>query len=51
MREYESRRHRDWAADWQRQKAKRQARDGGTMVTVTEGPPNTTVAVTLWALE
>jgi hypothetical protein len=29
----------------------RQARDGGTMVTATEGPPNTMVQVTLWALD
>jgi N-acetylmuramoyl-L-alanine amidase-like protein len=29
----------------------RQDRDGKTVVTATEGPPNTTVSVTLWALD
>jgi hypothetical protein len=29
----------------------KQAREGGTMVTATEGPPGQTVAVTLWALD
>jgi hypothetical protein len=29
----------------------RQMRDGGTMVTATEGPPGQVVNVTLWALD
>jgi hypothetical protein len=51
MQERESRRNRDWAADWQRRKTKRQERDGQTVVTATEGPPGGAVNVTMWVVD